>query len=95
MRRYIRAAAIIALTACVAAPAFAGQTQQRRRPAAVGQSKQFKKLDKDGNGSISREEWTGKAKAFDRLDLNKDGQVTPDELQKARARRAGRVSKAV
>jgi Ca2+-binding EF-hand superfamily protein len=90
MRRYIRAAAIIALTTCIAAPALAGQAQQRRRAATDRQSLVFKLLDKDGNGSISRAEWTRNAKAFDRLDANKDGQLTPAELQQARTRRARR-----
>jgi Ca2+-binding EF-hand superfamily protein len=92
MRRIIRAAAIIALTACVAGPAFAGEPQQRRRAATDRHAQAFKKLDKDGNGSISREEWTRKPKAFDRLDVNKDGRLTPAELQQVRARRARRVS---
>ena len=40
----------------------------------------WKRLDKDGNGSISREEWPRKPEGFDRLDTNKDGVLTREEL---------------
>ena len=40
----------------------------------------WKRLDKDGNGSISRDEWLRPPEVFDRLDTNKDGVLTVDEL---------------
>jgi len=40
----------------------------------------WKRLDKDGNGSISREEWPRNPEVFDRLDTNKDGILTREEL---------------
>ena len=94
MRRYIRAAAIIALTTCMAVPAFASQSPQDPAAATARRAKALKKVDKDGNGSISRDEWTRKPKAFDRIDANKDGQLTLEELQQARARHAKRVAEA-
>ena len=46
------------------------------------------RLDADGNGTISRQEWLNAAGArFDRLDANKDGVLTPDEM--ARGKRRG------
>jgi Ca2+-binding EF-hand superfamily protein len=44
----------------------------------------FKRLDADGSGTISRQEWNRRPEAFDRLDANKDGQLTTDELRSGR-----------
>lgn len=35
--------------------------------------RRLKEMDKDGDGKITREEWTGLAEGFDRNDRNKDG----------------------
>jgi hypothetical protein len=43
--------------------------------------KQFKKLDANNDGAVSRDEWKGRAKAFARLDTNHDGKLTKDELR--------------
>jgi transaldolase len=40
----------------------------------------FKVYDLDGDGFITREEWTGTDAVFDALDENKDGQITPQEM---------------
>ncbi|MFM9167146.1 MAG: carboxylesterase family protein, partial [Verrucomicrobiota bacterium] len=47
----------------------------------------FKRLDKDGDGKISREETKGTVaeKSFDRFDKNKDGFLTPEETPRGRA----------
>jgi hypothetical protein len=47
----------------------------------------FKRLDRNADGKISREEWPRKPEAFDRLDANHDGVLTQDELQAAAAKR--------
>jgi hypothetical protein len=65
------------------------EQRQQRRAARV--SRALKRLDADGNGAISRQEWTRRAEAFDRIDANKDGQITPDELRTARRGRSRRI----
>jgi collagen type III alpha len=42
----------------------------------------FKRLDKDGDGKVSKEEAPERMKEnFDKMDANKDGFLTPDELK--------------
>lgn len=63
------------------APAPADSTSGKHQRAA--------KLDKDGDGAISREEANSKkrlAANFDALDVNKDGKVSKEELQAGRKR---------
>jgi Ca2+-binding EF-hand superfamily protein len=48
----------------------------------------FSKLDKNGDGAISRDEAAGNkrlAKEFDEIDANKDGKLTQEEMQAHRA----------
>ncbi|WP_205678732.1 EF-hand domain-containing protein [Aquisphaera insulae] len=51
----------------------------------------LKAMDKDGDGRISRTEFTGKPKQFDRLDTNHDGYLDREDVKKARE---GKVNKA-
>ena len=37
------------------------------------------RLDRDGDGKVSRKEFDGPAEAFDHLDANKDGYLTESE----------------
>ena len=46
----------------------------------------IKQWDKDGDGAISKDEWTAAgrpAERFDMVDANKDGKITADELTAA------------
>ncbi len=47
----------------------------------------FKEMDKDGNGSISQQEFMASHEGrFDRMDTNKDGTVSPDEHRAQRGK---------
>ena len=37
-------------------------------------------MDKDGDGKLSRDEWTGQAKFYDQIDANRDKRLTTQEL---------------
>jgi hypothetical protein len=93
MRRLVLAGAAvaIAMAAGLAVPAAADQQVRPRQRAAVKVLKQranlamalrrgFARLDRDGSGSVSRQEWLRRPELFDRLDADKDDQLTPNEL---------------
>jgi Ca2+-binding EF-hand superfamily protein len=84
MRTFVLAAALVAAAAAGAAHA------QMPAPADI-----VKTLDKDGDGAVSKAEWTAAgrpAERFDQVDADKDGKVTAAELEAMiaamRARRA-------
>ena len=53
---------------------------RQRNPA-----ERFKKLDTNGDGTLSRTEWPRRAEIFDKLDANKDGALTTTELEAGRS----------
>lgn len=61
----------------------AGQQGKRNRRG----GKMFKKMDKNNDHQISRDEWSRKPKAFDKLDRNGDGLLSGEELKAARKHR--------
>lgn len=77
---------VIVTLSALALPSIAQRRFGRHFVRGNHAAKKFAKLDKNGDGKISRDEWTRKPKNFDRLDLNHDGFITADEL-KARRRR--------
>jgi len=54
----------------------------------------LKKLDTNGDGKVSRDEWTGPPQAFDKLDANADGAITKEEIPADLVQRARRLLKA-
>lgn len=69
--------------------AFAQEATSQSNPELKRRGK-FAQMDKNGDGMISRDEWTRKPKAFDKLDLNHDGFLTRDELLQARQKFGGK-----
>ena len=106
MRRLTLAAAASALIFTIASPAFANQEPtpeqkqeqmrgERRRSDAHKQrqrnpAERFKKLDANGDGTLSRTEWPRRPEIFDKLDANKDGALTLTELEAGRQERRRR-----
>lgn len=64
--------------------AFANRGNGARRN--NGRNNRFRQMDRDGNGVITPDEWTGDQQTFRNLDLNGDGRLTMDELRQARGR---------
>jgi Ca2+-binding EF-hand superfamily protein len=63
-------------------------TEQAKKKAV----ERFKSMDKDGDGKVSREEFTGPKERFDVLDRNADGLLTQEEfLSNAQAKAAGKA----
>lgn len=62
---------------------------ERQRRMEERKARHFARLDSDGNGTISAEEFTNRGSGrFARLDANDDGSVTAEEIEAARAARA-------
>lgn len=85
------AAALVA--AMIAIPSIAS-AQAEAEPKQTRGEERFKAADKDGNGTLSKEEVSASmprlAGRFDSLDTNKDGQLSADELRAAHAGREKR-----
>jgi hypothetical protein len=62
----------------------------RSAPDAAGsRDEDFRRLDGDDDGVVTRKEWRGRPSAFDALDTNRDGGLSRDEHQRG-SRRRGR-----
>jgi hypothetical protein len=104
MKRFVIAAALSAFALLAGLPTSAaadplqregdavrarqGRTAVRPRAARVARQR-WRRMDRDHDGVISREEWRGRPAVFDRLDRNRDGALTRSELARG-ARRAAR-----
>lgn len=86
MKGLLSVVVIVGLVVGAAVTVF-GQ-QQEDRGGAV--RKRSADLDTDGDGRISRDEWTRSAEAFDRIDANDDGYLDGAEMEAARDRRRRR-----
>ena len=71
----------IALAATALALAWGGTViaQQERGKEPPSAAEFIKRLDKDGDGKVSKEEFDGPAEHFEKLDKNDDGYITEDE----------------
>ena len=47
-------------------------------------AERLRAMDKDGDGKISKDEFSGPPQFFDRLDANSDGVLTPEEMRRSR-----------
>ena len=75
------AALALAIGGAALAQPPAGGGGGPRDPAAA-----FKAMDKNGDGAISKDEWTAAgrpAERFDMVDTNKDGKITAEEMAAA------------
>ncbi|HSR71049.1 MAG TPA: hypothetical protein VLL72_01590, partial [Kiloniellales bacterium] len=91
-------ACALALLAAVALPQAADAGESMSRSAgpgfaqdaqALGPAATVRRMDRDGDGRISREEFRGPAGRFARLDADNDGFVTEDEISAFRTQRSG------
>ena len=91
MKRSMTAGAALLVAAVTGAAAEPATPDGAKSIAAVQQrlDKQFAKLDADGDGAISRAEFTARVERLRGLDANGDGMVTRAE----RPRRDGRKSR--
>ena len=70
------------------AAAPAGSRDMDETPEA--RDEDFRRLDADGDGAISRGEWRGRPSAFGSLDGNGDGGISRDEYRRGQRGRPGR-----
>jgi Ca2+-binding EF-hand superfamily protein len=56
---------------------------EKIRPLTQAGQARFQALDRNRDGSISREEFTGQPQLFDRIDADRDGSISPEEARKA------------
>jgi hypothetical protein len=81
---------IVALALLLPALAQANQNSQGQSEQQAPQGRRhqrggkiFKRMDKNNDRQISRDEWSRKPKAFDKLDRNGDGFLNEEEIKEA------------
>jgi Ca2+-binding EF-hand superfamily protein len=89
MKKAVWAGVVVATCVALTGSAMAAEGAQKPQKKAQNRLEaQFKKLDANHDGAISRDEWKGRAKAFDRLDADHNGSLSPKELERvAKARK--------
>ncbi|MFO1007343.1 MAG: EF-hand domain-containing protein [Planctomycetaceae bacterium] len=69
-------------------PGFGGPRPEGGPGGRFNPEEMFKRMDKDGDGTLSKEEAPGRMKEhFDEIDTDKDGKLTKDELKAHREKR--------
>jgi Ca2+-binding EF-hand superfamily protein len=76
-------------TAEVRTPVTGGSAKVPARRQAL--LERLKAMDKDGDGRVSRAEFSGKARLFDRLDRNHDGYLDRADRKQAKKVKAGKT----
>lgn len=86
----ILTATLLSAALAIAVPLAAQETKPPDPPPAAAAKKKgggFKGMDKNNDGKISKEEFTGKEKRWSLLDKDKDGFVTMEEFRAGRKKR--------
>jgi hypothetical protein len=90
MRKLLAGLVVLALVVATA-PLYAqqGQAPTEKKGAKKRVTASFEEMDKNKDGKVSKEEWTGNPRAFDRLDANHDGFIDKEEFKARGAGKAG------
>ena len=91
MKKLLAGLVVLALVVATA-PLFAqqGQAPTEKKGAKKGVTASFEEMDKNKDGKISKEEWTGNPRGFDRIDANHDGSIDKEEFKARGSRGAGK-----
>jgi Ca2+-binding EF-hand superfamily protein len=79
-RQVVLAAALFGSAVMTAAGATGAQQSQARQPDVRERQEQFREMDRDNNGVITRAEWRGSVQSFRRYDVNRDGVLSGNEI---------------
>ena len=66
-------------------PGFGGPAMTYQSPAPARGPLWFRKMDRNGDGDVSRREFLGKPEDFDKIDTDHDGLISVEEAEKADA----------
>jgi EF hand domain-containing protein len=88
MKRFSIPVALIFLVLAAGLSAGQNRVAQERQGRHPNFDRLLKRIDADGDGRISKEEWNKRSQLFDRIDQNHDGFLTRDETRTAMRERA-------
>jgi Ca2+-binding EF-hand superfamily protein len=78
------------LTPGKAAASAAPKGKPAQKPVPARGPAWFRKMDRNGDGFVSRREWLGPAELFDKLDTDGDGLLSPEEAARLDSDKPGR-----